>query len=169
MVTIRDAEVDDVVGVTAIYNAAVLGSNATLDEQESSIEDRRRWFEQFSNSGPHRLLVAVDDTRTDVIGYAGSMLYRHHPAFAETVELTVFLASSARGQGIGSRLYDALLRELSAESVHCVVVGIAIPNDASIALHRRFGFTEIGVFREYATKHGNRIDSLWMQRVLGGS
>lgn len=50
--------------------------------------------------------------------------------------------------------------------VHCIVVGIAVPNDASVALHRRFGFTDIGVFDEYAQKNGERISSLWMQLLL---
>lgn len=168
MVTVREARVDDVVAIAAIYNDAVVGSLATFDEQESSIEDRGRWFEQFSSSGPHRLLVAVDDTDQRVVGYAGSMSYRSHPAFVETVECTVYLAGGARGQGIGSRLYGALFEELRGEKVHCLVAGIALPNDASIALHRRFGFTDVGVFRQYAKKHGTRIDSLWMQRILAG-
>lgn len=169
MISVRAASIDDVAAITAIYNEAVLGSLATFDEQESSVDDRTRWFEQFSHSGRHRLLVAVDDADDSVVGYAGSMSYRSHPAFVDTVEFTVYITAVGSGRGVGSRLYDALFEELRGERVHCVVVGIALPNDASIALHRRFGFTDVGVFREYATKHGTRIDSLWMQRILDRS
>jgi phosphinothricin acetyltransferase len=51
------------------------------------------------------------------------------------------------------------------EPVHVILAGIALPNDASIALHRKFGFTEIGTFREYALKNGTYISSTWMQRL----
>jgi phosphinothricin acetyltransferase len=50
--------------------------------------------------------------------------------------------------------------------LHLAVAGIALPNDASVALHRKFGFTDVGVFDEYAIKHGSYINSLWMQRRL---
>ncbi len=81
----------------------------------------------------------------------------------------MYLAAGARGRGIASQLYESLFEELGREKVRSVVVGIALPNEASIALHRRFGFTDVTVFREYAQKNGTRIDSLWMQRLLEGS
>lgn len=67
---------------------------------------------------------------------------------------------------MGTSLYRALFDGIADEPVHTVVAGIAMPNDASVALHRKFGFTEIGTFREYAVKNGRYISSLWMQRLL---
>jgi L-amino acid N-acyltransferase YncA len=68
-------------------------------------------------------------------------------------------------EGVGSSLYRALFERLAGEPVHVILAGIAMPNDASVALHRKFGFTEIGTFREYAVKNGRYISSLWMQRL----
>jgi phosphinothricin acetyltransferase len=71
-----------------------------------------------------------------------------------------------RAKGIGSALYHVLLDSLRSEDIHVAVAGIALPNDASVALHRKFGFTEVGIFEEYAIKRGAYVSSLWMQRRL---
>src|SRR5258708_27031473 len=63
-----------------------------------------------------------------------------------------------------TRLYGELLKRLETQDVHLAVAGVALPNDASIALHRKLGFEEIGIFKEYATKHGQLISSVWFQR-----
>ena len=101
-----------------------------------------------------------------VLGYACSQRYRNLEAFRETVEVSIALDVSSRGQGVGTALYHALFDSLAVEpSVHVALAGIALPNDASVALHRKFGFTEVGTFREYAIKNGQYISSIWMQRV----
>lgn len=100
-----------------------------------------------------------------VRGYACSQRYRELDAFRETVEVSIALDASSRGQGVGTALYRELFESLDREpSVHVALAGIAVPNDASVALHRKFGFTEVGTFREYAIKNGQYISSVWMQR-----
>jgi phosphinothricin acetyltransferase len=152
----------DLPGIVEILNYTAVNSHATFATRPTSVDERRDWFEQFSSTGPHRLLVARRGTA--VRGYACSQRYRDHEAFRETVEVSIALAVDCRGQGVGSLLYRALFEGLADESVHVVLAGIAMPNDASVALHRKFGFTEVGVFREYAVKNGRYISSLWMQR-----
>jgi phosphinothricin acetyltransferase len=100
------------------------------------------------------------------VGYACSQPYRDHEAFQETVEVSISLDVSCRGQGVGTLLYRELFACLVGQPVHVVLAGIALPNDASVALHRKLGFTEVGTFREYAIKDGQYISSLWMQRIL---
>jgi phosphinothricin acetyltransferase len=55
---------------------------------------------------------------------------------------------------------------LKNEDVHRVLAGITIPNEASVELHRRFGFTDVGVFIENGRKFDRYWDVLWMQRPL---
>ena len=100
------------------------------------------------------------------MGYASSQSYRAHPAFGETVEVSIALRRGNRGQGLGTALYRELFGCLAREPVHVALAGIALPNDASVALHRKFGFTEVGTFREYAVKNGQYISSIWMERLL---
>ena len=161
---IGPATEDDRPAIVAILNETIMNSDASFDSEPVTVAGRRDWFGQFSPAGPHRLLVARRDGR--VLGYAASQPYRAHEGFRETVEFSVGLDAARRGQGVGSALYRALLDSLAGEPVHVAVAGIALPNDASVALHRKFGFTEVGTFREYAVKNGRYLSSVWMQRLV---
>ncbi len=155
---------EDLPAILEIYNQSMTTGNSNFDSRPSTVGERAAWFDAFSTTGPHRLLVARNGGT--VLGYACSRPYRSHEAFRETVEFSILLDSSARGKGVGPRLYSVLFEILADEPVHVALSGIALPNDASLALHRKFGFTEVGVFREYASKDGGYISSLWMQRLL---
>ena len=155
---------DDLPGIVDILNYTAANSIATFDSRPISVADRGDWFGQFSAAGPYRCLVARRGDQ--VLGYACSQRYRDHDAFRETVEVSIALDIGSRGQGVGTSLYHALFRRLTPEpSVHVILAGIALPNVASVALHRKFGFTEVGTFSEYAVKNGQYISSVWMQRL----
>ncbi|MFJ6665472.1 GNAT family N-acetyltransferase [Streptomyces sp. NPDC091383] len=162
-VDLAPATAHDLPGIVAIQNHTAATSHARFATRLLGMEERRDWFAQFSESGPYRMLVARRGGQ--VLGYACSQIYRDHEAFRETVEVSVGLAEGSRGQGLGTSLYQALFGLVADEPVHVVLAGIALPNDASVALHRRFGFSDIGIFREYAVKNGRYISSLWMQRL----
>lgn len=164
MPVVRPASREDLPILVAIYNHYIENSIATFDTEPVTVEDRTGWFESFSEVGPYRLFVACDRDR--VLGCASSSQYRTHPAFHKTVEFGVYVDPEARTAGIGSALYRELLDTLVTEDLHLAVAGIALPNDASVALHRKFEFTDVGVFEEYAMKNGTYISSLWMQRRL---
>lgn len=162
-VEISAATEDDLPRIVEILNHAITNSHATFAGRPTTVRERHGWFAQFASTGPYRLLVARRDDL--VVGYAASRPYRDHEAFRQTVEVSIALDVSCRGQGVGTALYRALFDRLAGEPVHVFLAGIALPNDASVALHRKCGFTEVGTFREYAVKNGRYISSLWMQRV----
>jgi phosphinothricin acetyltransferase len=147
-----------------ILNDTIANSDATFTSELVSVAGLREWFGRFSLTGPHRLLVARRGQR--VLGYAASQPYRDHPGFRETVEVSIALDVSCRGQGVGTALYRALFGCLASEPVHVALAGIVLPNDASVALHRKFGFTEVGTFHEYGIKNGRYLSSVWMERLL---
>jgi phosphinothricin acetyltransferase len=80
------------------------------------------------------------------------------------VETTVYCAPEAIGKGIGRRLYGELFEILKDEDVHRFVAGYALPNAATEALHRRFGFRVVGVFSENGRKFGEYWDVCWVER-----
>lgn len=164
-VEVRSARLADLAALTEIYNHAVRHSHATFDLVPFSVESRRGWFDHYRETGPHRLLVAVD--ADEVLGYATSSTFREKAAYASSVETTIYCASTATGRGVGTALYDALFQILEAESVHRAYAGIAVPNDASFALHRKFGFTEVGTFREVGRKFDRWWDVTWLERAIG--
>jgi phosphinothricin acetyltransferase len=161
---IRYAVDADLPALTEIYNHYVVSTAATFDIEPFSVDGRRDWFDHYQRSGPHRLLVATQ--RGNVVGYATSSKFRPKPAYDTSIEVTVYLHPSATGGGIGSALYERLFAELRDEALHRAYAIIALPNPASVALHRSFGFTEIGTMTEVGRKYGKWWDVLMMQRPL---
>ncbi|MGI4861639.1 MAG: GNAT family N-acetyltransferase [Janthinobacterium lividum] len=161
---IRPADATDLDSLLSLRNHYIANSYATFDEELMSREAVSAWIGSFNCFGPHRLLVATESGR--LLGFAGSQQYRNHPAFQKTIETSIYLDPEAVGRGVGSALYENLFKEISAEQLHRAVVGIALPNEASVRLHRKAGFTEVGTFAEYAIKKGRYVSSIWMQRAL---
>ena len=128
-------------------------------------EDRRDWFSKYKEHGPYRMIVCEENGI--VQGCAFSSRYRDHFAFDQTIETSVYLAPDAHTKGLGTALYTELFSLIKNEPLHLAVAGIALPNEASIALHKKFDFEEVGVFKEYAIKNGKYISSVWMQKELG--
>lgn len=160
--TVRDATPADVPAMAAIYDEQVRTSVATFDTEPHGTAHLTA---KLATTGPGNLvLVAMDGA--DLVGYAYSGPFRPRPAYAGTKEVSVYVADRARGRGVARTLYAALLARLDAEpSVHTEVAVIALPNDASEALHRAFGFEPVGTLREVGHKLGRYVDTAWWQRL----
>ena len=161
---IRSAHVDDLPRLTEIYNHYVVHTPITFDLDPYAIDARREWFEKFHATGRHRLFVA--EVEGAVSGYAGSYQFRTKAAYDTTVETTIYCTPEATGHGIGSALYTALFESLRGEDIRMAVAGITLPNDASVALHVRFGFAPSGVFHAVGRKFGRYWDVGWYEREM---
>ena len=162
--TLRPAQHADLTRLTEIYDWYVERSDATFDDTPATISEREQWFAAHKADGPHQLLVA--EISGSVAGYASSSPYCPHPAFSTTVETSIYLDPAMRGQGLGRHLYGELLHRLASQPVHLVVAGVALPNPASLSLHRSLGFLEVGTFTEYAVERGRRTSSTWFERLM---
>ncbi len=129
------------------------------------MDTSRSRLAQFANAGPHRLLVAEQEGI--VVGYAGAHQFRTKRAYDTTVETTVYCAPDATGLGIGTLLYSALFEALRAQDLRVAVAGITLPNDVSVALHKRFGFSLAGVTHDVGRKFGRYWDVAWYEKRLG--
>lgn len=165
MPTIRPAVLDDLPALTGIYNHYVLHTPITFDLKPHSIDRRRAWFDEHADSGRYRLLVAIDEAGA-VAGYATTSRWRPKAAYDTTVESSVYCRHDACGRGLGRVLYESLFDAIAGEDVHMIVAGATIPNDASIALHERLGFTRVGVFRAVGRKFDRFWDVAWFQRPM---
>jgi len=163
-VSVRPGEAGDLPALTALYNHYVEHTHVTFDTLPFTVDQRRAWFSHYGSSGRHRLLVAVDGD--DVLGYATSGRFRDKAAYDTSVETTVYVRDGAAGRGVGGALYTALFAALQGEDVHRAYAGIALPNDASMALHGRFGFAEVGTYREVGRKLGRYWDVAWFEKGL---
>jgi phosphinothricin acetyltransferase len=165
MADVRPATVDDLPALTEIYNHYVVNTAITFDLEPFEPEGRRTWFEEHSATGRHRLLVAADGDGT-LLGYAASSRWRPRPAYETTVEVSVYCRHDAIGRHIGTRLYDALFAAMATEDVHQVVAGVCLPNPASIALHTKLGFRQVGIFSSVGRKFDRFWDVAWFERPL---
>lgn len=165
MPLVRAATAADLPALTDIYNYYVVHTPITFDVHPYEPGQRRPWFDDHAPVGRHRLFVAEEAEA--VVGYASTSRWRPKPAYDTTVESSVYVRHDAVGRGIGRLLYSALFDAIANEDVHAIVAGVALPNDASVALHERVGFVRVGVFREVGRKFGRFWDVAWFQRPGG--
>ena len=160
---IRSAHADDAKAIAAIYNPYILTTTISLEEEavtDAAIAQRIADVQ----AGGLPWLVAERDGK--VLGYAYATKWRVRHAYRFSVESSVYLAPEAARQGVGSALYTALLQQLAERGVHLVIGGIALPNDASVALHEKMGYEKVAHFREVGFKFDRWLDVGYWQKTL---
>ncbi|MFC8141559.1 GNAT family N-acetyltransferase [Streptomyces paradoxus] len=165
-VQVRPGVEGDLEALTALYNHYVLETAITFDTAIFTPEERRPWLLSHPEDGPHRLMVATAPDTQEILGYSTSSPFRMKPAYATSVETTVYVAPDAGRRGVGTLLYKALFEALSGEDLHRAYAGIALPNEASARLHERFGFRHVGTYREVGRKFGRYWDVAWYEKPL---
>ncbi|MDN3647677.1 N-acetyltransferase family protein [Reinekea marina] len=163
-VTIRHIEEKDLSAVVSILNPFIEDTAVTFDTLPYSTETRLPWFNQFGHSGRHQCLVAEVDSK--VVAYANSGPLRPKAAYDTSVEVSIYKASNVNHKGLGSVLYEALFDRLEKEDVHRAHALITLPNSASIGLHKKMGFYEVGILNEAGRKFDQYHDVLWMEMKL---
>jgi L-amino acid N-acyltransferase YncA len=158
--TIRPALLEDASAIAAIYQPFV--EHTTISFEETPPDAGEFSVRIASGANEYPWLVACEGDR--VLGYAYAGRHRERTGYRYSVDVSIYLAVDARGQGIGTLLYSRLFDVLRERGFHRAFAGIALPNDASIALHRRFGFHEVGVYHEVGFKFGRWVDVLWCEK-----
>lgn len=164
-VALRPASLDDVPILTEIRNHYIINTHITFDVEPYSPKQCAAWFNEHSDGKRYRVFVACD-AEAGVLGYACTGRFRSKAAYDTTVEASVACQPAMAGRGLGSLLYGALIEAIAEQDINRIVAGIAQPNPASNALHRRFGFRPIGSFSEVGRKFGKYWDVMWMERPL---
>ena len=157
----RPAKLDDLNAITEIYNEAVLTTVASFDIEPKTAAEQKAWF---ANHGPKRpILVAELDGV--VVGWASLSDWSHHDAYADTVEISLYVKEEFRRRGIGTRLLEAIVEEGEKAGIHTIIARITQGNEESIHLHESVGFEHIGVMREVGRKFGKLLDVYLMQKI----
>ena len=159
----RIAELRDAEATRAIYNLEVVETTVTFDLVPRTLEEQEKWIAE--HSGGHPAIVAVDDG-DEIHGFASLSPFRPRPAYAPTVEDSVYVQRDDRGRGIGELLLRDLVGLATDHGFHSVVARIVGGHDASIALHAKCGFEQVGCEREVGRKFGRWLDVVLMQRML---
>ncbi len=165
MPIIRDATEADLPAILAITNQAIAETTAVWNNTPATLEARAAWLRDRRGRG-FPVLVAED--AGEVLGFASFGDFRPFEGYLHTVEHSIYVAPGAQRRGIGAALLDALVARAAAMGKHVIVGGIEAGNGASLALHRRAGFVEVGRLPEVGRKFGRWLDLVFMQKMLGG-
>ena len=161
---IRDATTEDAGAIAAIYNPFVVGTCVTFDTDALSADDMRGRIAE-ARAADLPWLVGTD-AGGGIVGYTHASRWKGRWAYRYSVESTVYLDPSRTRQGMGRVLYAALVERLRERGIHAVIGGIALPNDASVALHERLGFEKVAHFRQVGFKLDRWIDVGYWQLLL---
>jgi phosphinothricin acetyltransferase len=153
---------EDAEACRAIYAPFVTDTWVSFEEEVPSVREMKRRIEGYGAS--HGWVVAEADGA--VAGYAYGSPYRLREAYRFSCDVAIYIPKEKAGQGIGRALYAELLPMLARRDMHAAFAGIALPNDASIALHEAAGFEKIGVYREVGWKFDGWRDVGWWQKLL---
>jgi L-amino acid N-acyltransferase YncA len=159
---IRDAVAADAERCAAIYAPYVRETAISFESEPPAAEDMARRIADARRA--HAWLVL--ETDGEVMGYAYGGPFMARAAYQWATTVSVYLEQGRRRTGSGRALYEALFDRLAARGHRTALAGIALPNDASIGLHRALGFEPVGTYRRVGWKLGRWHDVAWYQRAL---
>lgn len=162
---IRPAVESDIPDIREIYNYYVTNSVVTFDEKRWTL---RQWREKFAHLAKLELpfLVAVSPNG-QILGYALVQPWAGKSAFRYTVENSIYLGHAAAGKGLGRALLEALIAACEEKGIREIVAVISDKGaEASIALHEKLGFTEVGRMGRVGFKFGRWLGTVYLQKSL---
>lgn len=166
---IRPARSEDFTAIAAITNHYITTTSIHFGYEPVTVDELRSAWKHSVERYPWLVAeqaVPGDPGQGPVVGYAKAGLWRERAAYAWTTEVGLYVAVDARGHGVGTGLYDELLRELELRGFRSAVAGITLPNAGSVRLHEKFGFVRVGTFEDAGWKLGAWHAVEWWQKRL---
>ncbi len=163
-IKIRIAVEDDLQQMLAIYNDIILHTTAVYDYEPHTLEMRREWFATKQRQG-FPVFVAEEDGL--IVGFSTIGPFRREwTAYKYSVENSVYVKNDCRGKGIGKLLLPPLIETSKQLKMHTIIAGIEASNEASIKLHKSFGFEEVAHFKEVGWKFERWLDLKFLQKMV---
>jgi L-amino acid N-acyltransferase YncA len=162
LITVRSASEADLEALRAICNQAIEDRVATLDLEPKTRHDMQTWWLQHADR--YSILVATE--ADEVIGWTSLNRFSHRCAHAEIADLSVYVARSHRGRGVGYGLLRRLTQVAMENGFHKIVLHALNQNELGKRLYRKAGFIEVGVFKEHGRLDGRFVDVVAMELLL---
>ena len=159
---IRNAEEKDLQQILEIYNDVILNTTAVYDYEPHTLEMRKQWFETKQQLG-FPVFVAEENK---IVGFSSFGPFRAWAAYKYSVENSVYVKASERGKGIGKLLLSPLIEAAKKLNMHTIIASIDATNEASLKLHKSFGFEEVAHFKEVGYKFGRWLDLKFLQLII---
>jgi len=160
---LRPATESDIASITSIYNDVIATTNAIYRDDTVDEAERLAWYQSRVADG---YPVIVAESEGEIIGYGVYGNFRFGEGYKLTVEHSIHVKSAHRRKGVGRTILKELIEIATKDGRHVMVGGIDSENEASIKLHKEFGFHESARMEEVARKGGNLLTLVLMQKVL---
>jgi len=160
---IRAVQLYDAADLAVIYNYYVQNTVITFEEKIVSPAD---FAERIQASMDQKATWLVLEDNGSVVGYAYSSLWKSRSAYRYTHEVTVYLDYKHTGKGYGSHLLQALIEQLKKSPINNIIAIIALPNEASVAIHEKLGMEKVAHFSKVGYKFSQWIDVGYWQLPL---
>ncbi len=161
--SIRAAEYKDLQDVLHIMNSAILNTTAIYDYEIHTNEFIEEWFRK-KQLDKMPILVFEKDNKAVAFGTYG--IFRPKEGYKYSVEHSIYVNENYQGQGIGKELLKALIKTAQRDGHHTMIAGIDAANYSSCEFHKKFGFVEVGRFKEVGFKFDKWLDLVFMQLIL---
>ncbi|MEM1353264.1 MAG: N-acetyltransferase family protein [Planctomycetota bacterium] len=160
---LRPATTDDAEPIGAIYNDAIAHSTAILWHEPKPVS---LWRDRLTDRPARYPVIVATEEAGGVVGFAALGPYDDKCGYDAVAELSVYLVEHVRGQGLGRRLSEAVIKEGRAAGLRHVLSRVTAGNDASFRLHDELGFRHAGTLEQLGEKFGQRHDVLLYQLRL---
>ncbi len=163
MVTIQTATEEDIPTLLEIYNDIIINTTAVWHEEPHTLAMRQEWCAMKKEQG-FPVFTAMEDGK--VIGFSTLGPFRPWFGYRYTVENSVYVATNSRGKGVAKLLMPPLIDAAKQLGLHAIVAGIEANNEASIELHKKFGFIEVAHFKEVGFKFNRWMDLKFLELIV---
>ncbi|MGI8951044.1 MAG: GNAT family N-acetyltransferase [Chitinophagaceae bacterium] len=163
MIIVRSATENDLQQMLDIYNEIIENTTAVFQYDIHTLEMRKEWFETKQQQG---FLVVVAEENDMIIGFSTIGTFRNWQAYKFSVENSVYVKTDCRGKGIGKLLLQPLIDAAKQMKMHTIIAGIVADNEASLRLHKSFGFVEVAHFKEVGFKFNRWLDLKFLQLMI---
>ena len=159
---IRPVTQNDAEAVCNIYNYYVINTAISFEEQAVSVSEMEKRIQDTTSYYPWLVL----EEENEIKGYAYAGKWKERAAYRYSAELSIYLKHGDEGKGKGTALMARLLEELEKTNIHYLLSGIALPNDRSVAMHEKFGFTKAAQLHEVGYKKSKWLDVGYWELIL---
>jgi phosphinothricin acetyltransferase len=159
---IRPASEGDLAAINEIYNHYVIHSACTYQEEPELLSGRQQWFAHHGARHP----VIVAQLGSAVVGWGSLSPYHPRSAYRNTIENSIYVHPSHHRRGIGSALLGDLIARARLLGHHAIIAGIDADQAASIGLHARWGFKQVGHLAQVGFKFNKWLSVVYMELLL---
>ena len=161
LMTLRTAIITDLLTIVSIYNEFI-DTTITMDTEKATYNSKEEWFKNHNDDYP----ILCDFSNENLTGWASLSKWSEKGGYRKSVELSVYVSKKYQRHGIGKKLVEEAINRAIKKKYHCIISRIDADNRISLELHKKFGFTQVGILKESGFKFGRFIDIIVLQLLI---